>query len=168
MDGFRACVSISTIDLTAGLFGKSRYDSVEIEMTGVIGICIDAGYGDHKSGKVRKLKASVSIVARFGEKSLECGVPHDLTGVCIGAMDVRVWDENDSRRPSDIHATLRVALPWDFLPHFLTLREHDLEVVPSFYREPDMEDKMTKITGYGFITSYLTHIKFSPVMPNVE
>ena len=111
MDGFRASVGISSIDLTAGLIGRSRYDSVQIEMSGVIDICADTCYGDLNSGNVRELKASVSIVARFGEKSLECGVPNDLAGVCIGGMDVRVWDESDSRRPSDIHASLRVALP---------------------------------------------------------
>lgn len=163
-DGFHAHVGISSIELTAGFSGKSRDEKVKVVMAGVIGVCADAAFDVHNSGQVRKLKTSVDIVVRFGEQALECGIPNDLMGVCIGAMEVRVWDENDSRRPSDIYASLRVALPWDFLPHFLTLREHKLEVIPSFYREPEREDRKTKITDYGAITSYITRITFSPVM----
>ena len=163
-DGFRAYVGISSIDLTAGFSGKSRYDKVKIKMSGVIGFSADAGYGVHKSDQVRKLKTSATIIASFGEEVRDAGVPNDITGFCIGAMEVSKRDENDSRRSYDIHASLRVALPWDFLPHFLTLREHKLEVIPSFYRKPDREDKKTKIAGYGSVTSFITCITFAPVI----
>ena len=166
MDGFRAYVRIDPIELTAGFIGKTHYESVHVGMKGFISACADAGYGHHVPDTLRKL-TYVDFIAIFGEDSRDCGVPNDLMDVCIGAMYVSVSDEMDSRRLSDIRATLRVTLPRDFFPYFLTLREHELEVIPFFYREPeaDRDIKLTKISGYGSIKSYITHITFALVVP---
>lgn len=169
-DGFRAFAKIDSVELGTGLHRRVRSHSATIYMSGAIQQCIDANFDLLSFQQKRGLTTQVHVIVSFGEEERSLYVPGDLVGHCIGDMSVKArgMPGLKSKGEVDVRADIRVAVDWEMLPYLLSIRAHDLEVAPVFYREGSATEKKTKFNELDSLTSHIERIYFSPVLPEAN